>query len=116
VLDSRCLRAFGEELESLYGALAFLGSYLELLPARLASVAAAVHAAVGAAVMNRALSLKVTSTMVGALQLAAAAGALEPLVCAGDWTALDALLHVLAPAVAAVEKAGTAVVNGVLHP
>ncbi|WP_371818121.1 Hpt domain-containing protein [Pseudarthrobacter sp. C4D7] len=116
VLDPRRLADLGEELESHPGALSFLGSYLELLPDRLASVSAAVRAGDEAAAMDRALSLKVTSTMVGALQLAAVAEALEPLVCAGDWNALDGVLQDLAPAVAAVQKAGTAVVNGVLHP
>ena len=66
--------------------------------------------------MDRALSLKVTSTMVGALQLAALAETMEALLCGGDWAAAEPLLEVLAPAVAAVRTAGGAVVNGLLHP
>ena len=116
VLDPRCITDLGEELESLPGALDFLSSYLELLPDRLGAISAAVRAADGDAAMDRALSLKVTSTMVGAVQLAALAEALEPPVRGGDWLTLDAMLHVLAPAAAAVRKAGAAVVNGLLHP
>lgn len=63
--------------------------------------------------MGRALSLKVTSTMVGALQLAALAETVEALICRGDWAATEPLLDLLAPA---VRKVGTVVVNGLLHP
>lgn len=116
VLDPRCVRDLGEELDSPAGAHAFLGAYLEMLPDRLAKVRNAVWAADDETAMDRALSLKVTSTMVGALQLAALAEAMEALICRGDWAAAEPLLDVLAPAVAAVLKAGAVVVNGLLHP
>lgn len=116
VLDPKSLADLGEELDSMPMAVAFLGDYLELLPERLASVSAAIRSADRAAALDRAISLKITSTMVGAMQLAALAEAMEPLVCAGDWTALDRLLQVLAPAATAVQKAGAAVVNGRFHP
>ncbi|MDQ0800088.1 Hpt domain-containing protein [Arthrobacter sp. SLBN-112] len=116
VLDPRCLGVLGEELESLSGALAFMASYLDLLPDRLASVCAAVRTADEDTAMDRALSLKVTSSMVGALQLAALAGTMEALVCRGDWPGAEPLLDVLAPAVAAVRAAGAAVVNALVHP
>ena len=116
VLDPQRVRHLGEELDSPAGAHAFLGAYLELLPDRLASVSNAVSAGDEAAAMDRALSLKVTSTMVGALQLAALAETMEALVCRGDWAAAEPLLDALAPAVAAVLKAGAVVVSGLLHP
>ncbi|WP_308930068.1 Hpt domain-containing protein [Arthrobacter sp. SLBN-112] len=116
VLDPRCVRHLGEELDSPAGAHAFLGTYLELLPDRLAKVRNAVRGGDGDTAMDRALSLKVTSTMVGALQLAALAEAMEALVFRGDWAAAEPLLDVLAPAVAAVLKAGAVVVNGLLQP
>lgn len=116
VLDPQRVRHLGEELDSPAGAHEFLGAYLEMLPDRLAKVSNAVCAADDETAMDRALSLKVTSTMVGALQLAALAEAMEALVCRGDWVAAEPLLDVLAPAVAAVLKAGTVVVNGLLQP
>ncbi|MGO4234699.1 Hpt domain-containing protein [Pseudarthrobacter sp. YAF2] len=116
VLDPRCVRDLGEELDSPAGAHAFLGAYLEMLPDRLAKVSNAVRGGDGDTATDRALSLKVTSTMVGALQLAALAEAMEALICRGDWAAAEPLLDVLAPAVAAVLKAGAVVVNGLLHP
>ncbi|MFF1881331.1 Hpt domain-containing protein [Pseudarthrobacter sp. NPDC058196] len=116
VLDPQCVRDLGEELDGPAGAHAFLGAYLELLPDRLVRVSNAVSTGDEEAAMDRALSLKVTSTMVGALQLAALAETMESLVCRGDWAAAEPLLEVLAPAVAAVRKAGAAVVNGLLHP
>ncbi|RAX17041.1 Hpt domain-containing protein [Pseudarthrobacter sp. AG30] len=116
VLDPRHVRDLGEELDSPAGAHAFLGTYLEMLPDRLASVCHAVRGGDWDTAMDRALSLKVTSTMVGALQLAALAETMEALMCRGDWAAAEPLLEVLAPAVAAVRKAGGAVVNGLLHP
>lgn len=75
VLDPRCIHDRGE-MESLPGALDFLSSYLELLPDRLGAIRATVRAADGAAAMDGALSLRVTSTMAGAMQLAALAEAL----------------------------------------
>jgi len=116
VLDPQRVRHLGEELDSPVGAHSFLGTYLELLPDRLAAVCQAVRGGDEETAMDRALSLKVTSTMVGALQLAALAEAMEALVCRGDWGAAEPLLDVLAPAVAAVLKAGTVVVNGLLQP
>ena len=115
VLDPRHVRDLGEELDSHAGARAFLRTYLEMLPDRLSSVCHAVRGGDGDTAMDRALSLKVTSTMVGALQLAALAESMEALLCGGDWAAAEPLLEVLAPAVAAVRTAGAAVVNGLLH-
>jgi HPt (histidine-containing phosphotransfer) domain-containing protein len=116
VLDPRCVRTLGEELDSPASAHAFLAAYLEVLPDRLATVSNAVCAADGDTAMDRALSLKVTSTMVGALQLAALAETMEALIYRRDWAAAEPLLEVLAPAVAAVLKAGAVVVNSLLHP
>lgn len=116
VLDPRCIRDLGEELDSPAGAHAFLGTYLEMLPDRLAKVGKAVSAADEETAMDRTLSLKVSSTMVGALQLAALAETMQVLVCRGDWAAAEPLLEVLAPAVTAVRKAGAAVFSGLFHP
>ena len=116
VVDPRCIADLGEDLDSSAGAHAFLSSYLEMLQDRLSTVSTAVCAADGDSAMDRALSLKVTSTMVGALQLAALAETMEALICRGDWAAAEPLLDLLAPAVAAVRTAGAVVVNGLLHP
>ncbi|WP_285245865.1 Hpt domain-containing protein [Pseudarthrobacter sp. fls2-241-R2A-127] len=116
VLNPQRIRDLGEELDSSAGAHAFLGNYLEMLPDRLSMVAKAVCAGDVETAMDRALSLKVTSTMVGALQLAALAETMEALICRGDWAAAEPLLDLLAPAVAAVRTAGAVVVNGLLQP
>ena len=116
VLDPQHVQDLGEQLDSPAGAHAFLGSYLEMLPEWLSTVAKAVCAGDGETAMDRALSLKVTSTMVGALQLAALDETMEALICRGDWAAAEPLLDVLAPAVAAVRTAGAVVVNGLLQP
>lgn len=111
VLDRQYMSQLGEELESVPRALAFLSSYLQLLPARLASISSAVRAGDADTGMDRAISLKVTSAMVGALQLAAYAEVLETLVGRGDWGAAELLLDVLERAAAGVQTAS----KGVLH-
>jgi HPt (histidine-containing phosphotransfer) domain-containing protein len=112
VLDPQCIQQLGEELESLPAALSFLASYLNLLSDRLATICAAVGSADSDAAVDRTLSLKVTSDMVGARQLAALAEALEGLVCSEDWGSAEPLLEVLATAVAAVVAAGRTVIEG----
>lgn len=79
---------------------------MDFLPERLATLCAAVALEDGAAAMDRVLSLKVSSTMVGACQLSALAEVLQGLVCTGNWAAAEPLLEVLEAAVAAVLAAG----------
>ena len=110
VLDPVCIRELGEELDHAL-ALRFLSAYLDLLPERLATFCAAVLLEDTAAAMDRVLSLKVASTMVGAARLAALAEVLQGLVCTGNWAAAEPLLEVLAADVAAVLAAGRAAVG-----
>lgn len=102
VLDPECLRLLGEELGDPAGAAAFLAGYRELLPARMDSISCAVAAQDFEAAMDRVLSLKVTSTMVGARQLAGLSAELELLVRVESWAAARAAVHGLARAVAAL--------------
>lgn len=113
VLDRQYISDLGEELESLPRALAFLSSYRELLPDRLASISSAVCAGDGDTATDRAISLKVTSVMVGALQLAAYAEMLETRVGRGDWGGAELLLDVLERAAAAVQTATEVVLHNI---
>lgn len=110
VLDPACIREMGEELDHA-SALTFLSAYLDFLPERLATLCAAVALEDGAAAMDRVLSLKVSSTMVGACRLSALAEALQGLVCTGNWAAAEPLLAELAASVTAVLAAGRAAVG-----
>ncbi|WP_231994331.1 Hpt domain-containing protein [Pseudarthrobacter equi] len=101
----------GEELGCHGSALTFLSAYLDFLPQRLATFCAAVLLEDTAAAMDRVLSLKVSSTMVGAARLAALAEVLQGLVCTGNWAAAEPLLEVLDADVAAVLAAGRAAVG-----
>lgn len=94
-----------EELD-LESALTFFSAYLDFLPERLATFCAAVVLEDADAAMDRVLSLKVSSTMVGARRLSALAEVLQGLVCTGNWAAAEPLLAVLDAAVTDVLEAG----------
>lgn len=106
VLDFQCIRDLGEDLSSPVAAREFLATYLELLPSRLAAVMSTVSVQDSNAAMDRVISLKVSSSMAGALRLSALSAELELMVRAGAWQSADAALALLAEAVAAVQAEG----------
>lgn len=105
VLDFQCIANLGEEMDNPAAAQAFLATYLELLPERLTYITAAVSVKDKEAALDRAVSLKVTSSMVGARQLAALSTELESLVRTAAWTSAAEALEPLGEAVQAVQRA-----------
>lgn len=104
VLDFQCIANLGEEMDNPAAAQAFLATYLELLPERLTCITAAVSVKDKEAALDRVVSLKVTSSMVGARQLAALSTELESLVRTAAWTSAAEALEPLGEAVQAVGR------------
>ncbi|VXB78948.1 conserved hypothetical protein [Arthrobacter sp. 9AX] len=107
VLDLECIRDLGEDLGNPAAARDFLATYLELLPARLVAVMSTVSVRDSNAAMDRVISLKVSSSMAGALRLSALSAELELMVRAAAWRSADAALALLAEAAAAVQAEGS---------
>ncbi|MET1086940.1 MAG: Hpt domain-containing protein [Arthrobacter sp.] len=106
VLDLQYISDWGADLGEA-AARDFLATYLELLPARLAGITSAVLAEDSDAAMERLISLKVTSAMVGALRLSALARDLELMVRAAAWRSARVVLTPLAEETAAVQGEGS---------
>ncbi len=65
--------------------------------------------------MDRVLSLKVTSAMVGAVQLSVLTEGLEAMVRQGDWAVAEAAMETLGHAVAGARLAGAVLIHGYLR-
>ncbi|MFF1252659.1 Hpt domain-containing protein [Pseudarthrobacter sp. NPDC058329] len=107
LFDPNVIRSLADELNSPDIALRFLGEYLRMLPERLKSILTALDDRDTAASLDALLSLKITSSMTGALRAEACCRTLHALVReknveqarveAGVLTATVAHLHAAAP-------------------
>lgn len=91
-IDMRALQALCRGLGGEHAAAAFLRRYLNLMPGRLADVVAALTAHSSDRALDRLLSLKTASAMVGANGLAAVCGSAEGAVRTGGWQQAGQLL------------------------
>ncbi len=106
LLEPVSIRLIAEELEDPEYALSFLESYLSLLPYRIQRIQTALSDQDVEAAMDAVLSLKITSSMTGALDAEAGCRTIEWLIRAGRFTAASVTAQSLTTHVQALITAG----------
>lgn len=87
--EMSCLLGLFDETENDEAILQFATTFLSLLPARVSRILKALQTRDTATAMDGVLSLKVTSSMVGALRMEQLCRCLEGALASGDFTAAE---------------------------